>query len=43
MNLLLDTHVVLDRMLLAQAKVEKLTLVTHDDQLEKYGIPILRA
>lgn len=32
-----------DRMLAAQALVEKLTLVTHDRQLEAYSIPILWA
>jgi PIN domain nuclease of toxin-antitoxin system len=30
-----------DRMLVAQALVERLTLVTHDRQFESYGIPIL--
>jgi len=32
-----------DRMLVAQATVEKLTLVTHDHYLKKYGIQILAA
>lgn len=32
-----------DRMLIAQAKVEGFTLVTHDPSFEKYGIPILKA
>jgi len=32
-----------DRMLAAQALVEKLTLVTHDRQLEAYSVPILWA
>lgn len=32
-----------DRMLIAQADVEGLTLVTHDEQLADYGVPILRA
>jgi len=31
-----------DRMLVAQAKVEGLTLVTHDNPLIKYKIPILK-
>jgi len=30
-----------DRMLIAQARVERLTLVTHDRVLEAYPIPIL--
>jgi len=30
-----------DHLLLAQAKVEGLTLVTHDDILARYGVPIL--
>lgn len=30
-----------DRMLIAQAGVERLTLVTHDVQLRDYGIPVL--
>jgi PIN domain nuclease of toxin-antitoxin system len=30
-----------DRMLVAQAQVEQLTLVTHDPQLQPYGISIL--
>jgi hypothetical protein len=28
-------------MLVAQAQAEQLTLVTHDPQLQPYGIPIL--
>ncbi|OWK46484.1 type II toxin-antitoxin system VapC family toxin [Fimbriiglobus ruber] len=32
-----------DRMLVAQAKAEELTLVTADKMLVKYGIPILKA
>lgn len=32
-----------DRMLIAQAKTEGLTLVTHDRQLEAYGVAILWA
>ncbi|MDZ7698047.1 MAG: type II toxin-antitoxin system VapC family toxin [Deltaproteobacteria bacterium] len=32
-----------DRMLVAQAKVERLDLVTRDIQLKKYGIKILEA
>jgi PIN domain nuclease of toxin-antitoxin system len=30
-----------DRVLLAQARVEQATLVTHDRALEPYGVPIL--
>ena len=30
-----------DRMLVAQAKVEDLTLVTHDQRLAPYGVPVL--
>ncbi len=30
-----------DHLLLAQAKVEGLTLVTHDDILAHYGVPVL--
>ena len=30
-----------DRMLLAQAKIESLTLVTHDEATRPYGVPIL--
>ena len=30
-----------DRMILAQAKLENLTIVTHDAIFHKYGIPIL--
>jgi PIN domain nuclease of toxin-antitoxin system len=32
-----------DRMLVAQARLEGLTLVTRDDRLAPYGTPILRA
>lgn len=32
-----------DRMLIAQASVERLTVVTHDRQFERYDVPILRA
>ena len=32
-----------DRMLIAQAKVEGLILVTHDMNLKKYKIPIIKA
>ncbi len=32
-----------DRMLVAQAKVERLTLVTHDIRLKKYKIPLITA
>jgi PIN domain nuclease of toxin-antitoxin system len=32
-----------DRLLVAQAKLEQMTLVTHDRQLEAYGIDILWA
>ena len=32
-----------DRMLAAQAKVEKLTLVTRDSWLKEYGIPLIEA
>jgi PIN domain nuclease of toxin-antitoxin system len=32
-----------DRMLLAQARAERLTLVTHDKRLRQYGIPMLEA
>ncbi|MBW1720431.1 MAG: type II toxin-antitoxin system VapC family toxin [Deltaproteobacteria bacterium] len=32
-----------DRLLIAQAKVERLTLVTHDLHLKKYKVPILKA
>jgi PIN domain nuclease of toxin-antitoxin system len=32
-----------DRMLVAQATIESLTLVTTDPQLALYGVPILRA
>jgi PIN domain nuclease of toxin-antitoxin system len=30
-----------DRMLVAQAMVESLTIVTHDNKIKKYGIPVL--
>ena len=30
-----------DRMLIAQARIERLTLVTHDPNIRAYGIPIL--
>ena len=30
-----------DRMLIAQASVERLTIVTHDDAFRPYGVPIL--
>lgn len=30
-----------DRMLVAQASIEGLTLVTHDRRLNRYGVPIL--
>lgn len=30
-----------DHLLLAQAKVEGLTLVTHDEMLTRYGVPVL--
>jgi len=32
-----------DRLLVAQAQVEGLTLVSHDKKLEPYGVEILRA
>jgi PIN domain nuclease of toxin-antitoxin system len=32
-----------DRMLLAQARVERLTFVTRDSQLRQYGIPLLES
>lgn len=32
-----------DRMLVAQVKVEHLTLVTRDEKIARYGVPILRA
>ena len=35
-----DPH---DRMLVAQARVEGATIVTHDRALEAYGIPIIWA
>ncbi len=30
-----------DRMLIAQAQVERLTFVTHDPQIERYGLRVL--
>ena len=30
-----------DRMLIAQAKTEQLTIITHDIRMEKYGVSIL--
>lgn len=30
-----------DRMLVAQTQVENLTMITHDSQMSRYGIPIL--
>lgn len=30
-----------DRLLIAQARIERLTLVTHDDAFKPYGVPIL--
>jgi PIN domain nuclease of toxin-antitoxin system len=30
-----------DRMLIGQAQIEGLTLVTHDKLLQRYGIPVL--
>ena len=30
-----------DRMIIAQAKLEGLTVVTHDAVFKKYGIPVL--
>jgi len=32
-----------DRLLIAQAKVEGLMLVTHDEQIKKYDVPIIEA
>lgn len=32
-----------DRLLVAQAQVEKLTIVTVDPQLERYDVPVIRA
>lgn len=32
-----------DRMLIAQAKIEKLTLVTRDSQIAKYDVTLLKA
>ncbi len=32
-----------DRMLIAQAKIENLTLVTHDSQIKRYDVPIIEA
>jgi PIN domain nuclease of toxin-antitoxin system len=34
-------RLLLDRMLVAQAATEGLTLVTHDRRLEPYDVPIL--
>jgi len=31
-----------DRMLVAQAKVENLVLVTHDDKIAAYDVPVIR-
>ena len=31
-----------DRMLIAQARVEGATIVTHDPQFERYDVPVLR-
>lgn len=31
-----------DHMLVAQAKAESLVLVTHDEQMQRYDVPILR-
>ncbi len=33
----------IDRMLIAQAMVEGLTIVTHDPSFDAYGVPVLRA
>jgi PIN domain nuclease of toxin-antitoxin system len=30
-----------DRMLIAQAQTEQLTIITHDVRMEQYGVPIL--
>jgi PIN domain nuclease of toxin-antitoxin system len=30
-----------DRMLIAQAKIESLTLITHDASLREYDVPLL--
>lgn len=32
-----------DRMLVAQAKIEGLTIVTNDDRFAQYGVPVLSA
>lgn len=32
-----------DRMLVAQARLENLTLVTRDEEIARYGVPVLRA
>ena len=32
-----------DRMLISQAKFEGLTIVTHDNIFQKYGVPVLKA
>jgi PIN domain nuclease of toxin-antitoxin system len=33
----------IDRMLVAQAQVEGLTIVTRDPNIPRYGVPVLRA
>ena len=53
MKLLLDTHALavlpmhhrdpFDRLLVAQARTEELTLVTHDPRMEDYEVRLLRA
>lgn len=32
-----------DRMLVAQSRIEKLTLVTRDENIPKYGVPVIKA
>ncbi len=32
-----------DRMLIAQARIEKLTIITHDGLFKKYHIPVIKA
>ena len=32
-----------DRLLVAQAQLEELTIVTHDENLRRYGVPLLPA
>ncbi len=32
-----------DRMLIAQARIENLTLVAHDDEITKYDVPVIDA